>query len=143
VVFLEDHEIACISRSGVRIQSFEGDERKLEPQLIDWNPVMAEKAGYKHFMLKEIFEQPRAVIDTFRSEVALEHQDVLLPDLQLSQEEISDLEKIFLVACGTSYHACMVGKYMLEGLCRIPVEVDLGQNFVIGGPYWETRASWW
>jgi glutamine---fructose-6-phosphate transaminase (isomerizing) len=129
VVFLEDHEIACISRSGVRIHSFEGDERKLQPQLIDWNPVMAEKAGYKHFMLKEIFEQPRAVIDTFRSEVALDLQDVLLPDLQLSQEEISDLEKIFLVACGTSYHACMVGKYMLEGLCRMPVEVDLGSEF--------------
>jgi glucosamine--fructose-6-phosphate aminotransferase (isomerizing) len=90
---------------------------------------MAEKAGYKHFMLKEIFEQPRAVIDTFRSEIALDRQDVLLPDLQLRQEAISDLEKIFLVACGTSYHACMVGKYMLEGLCRIPVEVDLGSEF--------------
>jgi glucosamine--fructose-6-phosphate aminotransferase (isomerizing) len=129
VVFLEDHEIACISRSGVRVQTFDGDERELQPQWIDWNPVMAEKAGYKHFMLKEIYEQPRAVIDTFRSEIVLDRQDVLLTDLQLSRDQISNLEKIFLVACGTSYHACMVGKYILEGLCRIPVEVDLGSEF--------------
>ena len=129
VVFLEDHEIACISRSGVRVQTFDGEERELQPQWIDWNPVMAEKAGYKHFMLKEIYEQPRAVIDTFRSEIVLDRQDVLLTDLQLNRDQISNLEKIFLVACGTSYHACMVGKYILEGLCRIPVEVDLGSEF--------------
>ncbi|HBD07568.1 MAG TPA: glutamine--fructose-6-phosphate transaminase (isomerizing) [Syntrophobacteraceae bacterium] len=129
VVFLADHEIAYISRSGVRIQTLDGEKRQLQPQWIDWNPVMAEKAGFKHFMLKEIYEQPRAVIDTFRGEIAFDQQEIVLADLKLRPEELAELEKLFLVACGTSYHACMVGKYMLEGLCRMPVEVDLGSEF--------------
>jgi glutamine---fructose-6-phosphate transaminase (isomerizing) len=129
VVFLEDDEVALISRSSVRIQTVEGDISEPQPQWIDWNPVMAEKAGFKHFMLKEIFEQPRAIIDTFRSEIVLDQHEIVLADLHLSQEMIEGFEKIFLVACGTSYHACMVGKYMLEGLCHIPVEVDIGSEF--------------
>ena len=129
VVFLEDDEVALISRSGVRIQTVAGDICEPQPQWIDWNPVMAEKGGFKHFMLKEIFEQPRAIIDTFRSEILLDQHEIVLADLHLSKEMIAGFDKIFLVACGTSYHACMVGKYMLEGLCRIPVEVDLGSEF--------------
>jgi glutamine---fructose-6-phosphate transaminase (isomerizing) len=129
VVFLEDDEIACISRDGVSIRTLDGVARVAKPQWIDWNPVMAEKAGYKHFMLKEIYEQPHAMIDTFRSEIALDQQDILLTDLHLQREQIGMLEKIFLIACGTSYHACMVGKYMLEALCRVPVEADLGSEF--------------
>jgi len=134
VIFLEDDEIACINRDGVRIRTLDGVIRQPQPQTIDWNPVMAEKAGYKHFMLKEIYEQPHAMIDTFRSEIVLDQQEILLTDLHLHQEQIEALEKIYLIACGTSYHACMVGKYMLEGLCRVPVEVDLGSEFRYRGP---------
>jgi glucosamine--fructose-6-phosphate aminotransferase (isomerizing) len=129
VIFLEDDEIARFSRDGVSIRTLDGIAREPQPQRIDWNPVMAEKAGYKHFMLKEIYEQPHAMIDTFRSEIALNQQDILLTDLNLSPEQLNGLEKIFLIACGTSYHACMVGKYMLETLCRVPVEADLGSEF--------------
>ncbi len=90
---------------------------------------MAEKAGYKHFMLKEIYEQPRAVIDTFRSVVDLERKEIDFPELNLDKALLNKIERVFLVACGTSYHAALVAKYMIEGLCRIPVEVDLASEF--------------
>jgi len=90
---------------------------------------MAEKAGYKHFMLKEIYEQPRAVIDTFRSVVDLESKEIDFPDLNLDKTLLNKIERVLLVACGTSYHAALVAKYMIEGLCRIPVEVDLASEF--------------
>jgi glucosamine--fructose-6-phosphate aminotransferase (isomerizing) len=90
---------------------------------------MAEKAGYKHFMLKEIYEQPRAVIDTFRSVVDLERMEIRFPELNVDRALLEKIDKICLVACGTSYHAAMVAKYMFEGLCRVPVEVDLASEF--------------
>jgi glutamine---fructose-6-phosphate transaminase (isomerizing) len=129
VVFLEDDEIVHITGAGVSIQTLDGRSCQVRPQWIDWNPVMAEKSGYKHFMLKEIHEQPEAIIDTFRGEIELSKQDVLLPNLNLTSEQIQGIQKIFLIACGTSYHACMVGKYFLENLCRVPVEADLGSEF--------------
>ena len=90
---------------------------------------MAEKAGYKHFMQKEIFEQPRALIDTFRGRINPDLGEVILEEISLKDQEIKDLRKIFLVACGTSYRAVMVGKFFMESLCRLPVEVDLGSEF--------------
>ena len=90
---------------------------------------MAEKAGYKHFMQKEIFEQPRALIDTFRSRIRLEEGEVFLEEVPFSLEDLQAIRKIFIVACGTSYHAAMVGKHLLESICRLPVEVDLGSEF--------------
>jgi len=130
VVYLNDEEVIFISREGYRIESLpDGAERTPKPHTVDWNPIMAEKAGYKHFMLKEIYEQPRAVIDTFRSVVDLERREVLFPELNLDGALLGKIERVFLVACGTSYHAALVAKYMIEGLCRITVEVDLASEF--------------
>ncbi len=95
---------------------------------------MAEKAGYKHFMQKEIFEQPRALIDTFRGRINPDAGEVMLEEVTLTDQDIKDIRKIFLVACGTSYHAAMVGKFLIEGLCRLPVEVDLGSEFRYRNP---------
>jgi glucosamine--fructose-6-phosphate aminotransferase (isomerizing) len=140
VIFMEDDEIAVLTREGVLLETVEGKVRERVPQWIDWNPVMAEKAGYKHFMLKEIHEQPRAVIDTFRSALAFGKHEIVLPDLKLSRKELDSIEKIFLIACGTSYHASMIGKYFLEGLCRIPVEADLGSEFRYRNPLLDERT---
>lgn len=129
IIYLEDGDVVILRKEGYHIQSLDGEEVIRDPVHIDWNPVMAEKAGYKHFMLKEIHEQPRTVIDTFRSAVNLNHEDIVLADLNLSGDQIKSIRKIFLVACGTSFHACMVGKYIIEEICRIPVEVDLGSEF--------------
>jgi glucosamine--fructose-6-phosphate aminotransferase (isomerizing) len=130
VVYLNDEEVIFISRKGYRIESLpDGAERTPKLHLVDWNPIMAEKAGYKHFMLKEIYEQPRAVIDTFRSVVDLERKEVSFPELNLDGALLDKIERVFLVACGTSYHAALTAKYMIESLCRIPVEVDLASEF--------------
>ncbi|MDY0039257.1 MAG: glutamine--fructose-6-phosphate transaminase (isomerizing) [Desulforhabdus sp.] len=134
VVYLEDGDLIVVSRKGYRIETIDGQLRDHVPQVIDWNPVMAEKAGYKHFMLKEINEQPRAVIDTFRGALDLSQQAILLPDLNLTAEMISKINRIFLVACGTSYHAGLVAKYMMEKLCRVPVDVDLASEFRYRSP---------
>ena len=130
VIYLNDEELVFLSRGEYRIESIlDGEERKPQPHWVDWNPIMAEKAGYKHFMLKEIFEQPRAVIDTFRSVVDMDRKVLHFSELNLDRELLENIEKVCLVACGTSYHAAMVAKYMIEGLCRVPVEVDLASEF--------------
>ncbi len=129
VIYLEDGDLVSLTTDGFRIETIEGVPLNREKHYIDWNPIMAEKAGYKHFMLKEIHEQPHALIDTLRGAVELKHQRISLPDLNLSEAEIKGLKRIYLVACGTSYHACLVGKYLLEKLSRIPVEVDLASEF--------------
>lgn len=134
VVYLDDGDVVSVSKDGFAIETI--DRKRKEPSVhqIDWNPVLAEKAGYKHFMLKEIYEQPRAVIDTFRSALDLGKEQVRLADLRLSKEEVSNIDKIFLIACGTSYHAALTAKYMIEGMCGIPVEVDLASEFRYRGP---------
>lgn len=134
VVYLDDGDVVFVSKDEFVIETIDGKRREPRVHQIDWNPVLAEKAGYKHFMLKEIYEQPRAVIDTFRSALDLNKEQVLLPDLELSKEEISNIEKIFLIACGTSYHAGLTAKYMIENLCGIPVEVDLASEFRYRSP---------
>ncbi len=129
VIFLEDHDLVVIKDGEYLILDREGNRQARPVHTITWSPAMAEKAGYKHFMQKEIFEQPRALIDTFRGRINPEEGEVVLEELSLTPEELKDIHKIFLVACGTSFHAAMVGKFLLEGLCRIPVEVDLGSEF--------------
>jgi glucosamine--fructose-6-phosphate aminotransferase (isomerizing) len=94
-----------------------------------WDPIMAEKGGYRHFMLKEIYEQPRAVTDTFRGRIAPETGSVVLPDVNLDPSTVRALQRVVIVACGTSYHAAMLGRAMIEQLARIPVETDLGSEF--------------
>jgi glucosamine--fructose-6-phosphate aminotransferase (isomerizing) len=141
VIYLNDEELVFLSKDGYRILSIDGSQEKShEPHWVDWNPIMAEKAGYKHFMLKEIYEQPRAIIDTFRSVVDMEHKEIRFSELNLTKDQLEKIDKIFLVACGTSYHAALVAKYMIEGLCRIPVEVDLASEFRSRDPVLNQRV---
>jgi glucosamine--fructose-6-phosphate aminotransferase (isomerizing) len=129
VIFLEDHDFVVL-RDGQFLLLDQAGERIERPEhTITWSPAMAEKAGYKHFMRKEIFEQPRALIDTFRGRINPDLGEVMLQEITLSDEAIKDIRKIYLVACGTSFHAAMVGKTLIENLCRIPVEVELGSEF--------------
>ena len=140
VIYLEDGDVVYITKESYRIKSLTGEERHRSIQLVEWNPVMAEKAGYKHFMLKEIHEQPRAVIDCFRSVVNIDKKQVFLDQLNLSHEQLRDIRKVYLVACGTSYHACMVGKYILEQMCQVPVEADLASEFRYRSPLLDERT---
>ncbi|MGQ9688699.1 MAG: glutamine--fructose-6-phosphate transaminase (isomerizing) [Desulfobaccales bacterium] len=129
VIFLEDHDLVVVRDGEFLILDRNGHQAARQEHTITWSPAMAEKAGYKHFMQKEIFEQPRALIDTFRSRIRQEEGEVVLEEVPFTLEDLQTLRKIFIVACGTSYHAAMVGKHLLEGLCRLPVEVDLGSEF--------------
>jgi glucosamine--fructose-6-phosphate aminotransferase (isomerizing) len=129
VIFLEDHDFVVLQDGEFHLLNREGQRIERPEHTITWSPAMAEKAGYKHFMQKEIFEQPRALIDTFRGRINPDAGEVMLQEVLLSDGEIKDIRKIFLVACGTSFHAAMVGKTLMESLCRLPVEVELGSEF--------------
>ncbi len=129
VIFLEDHDLVVLKEGGFSLLGRDGQPVSRQVHQISWSPAMAEKAGYKHFMKKEIFEQPRVLIDTFRGRIDPDLGEVMLEEIALSQGDIQKLRKIFLVACGTSYHAAMVGKILIESLSRLPVEVDLGSEF--------------
>ncbi len=130
-VFLEDGEIAIITSNGLEVTDLDGNVVEKEERLIDWSPVMAEKGGYRHFMLKETHEQPRAVIDTFRGTLMEEAGDIFLDGLEL---DLKSFERIYLVACGTSWHAALVGKFLIEDFAKIPTEVDLGSEFRYRNP---------
>jgi glucosamine--fructose-6-phosphate aminotransferase (isomerizing) len=129
VIFLEDGDVVVVRDGEFRLMDQEGRPLTRPEHTITWSPAMAEKAGYKHFMQKEIFEQPRALIDTFRSRIRQEEGEVVLEEVKFTPAELEKIKKIFIVACGTSYHAGMVGKHLLESYCRLPVEVDLGSEF--------------
>jgi len=133
-IFMEDGEVALLSSKGVKIYGTKGEEVRKEPKRVDWNPLMAEKGGYKHFMLKEIFEQPRAVTDTIRGRLSKERGDGILEEMHLDPSVLKEIRRICLIACGTSYHAALVGKFLIEGFCRIPVEVDIGSEFRYRNP---------
>jgi len=129
VVFLDDGEMVILAQGSFEVKGEDGETKEKEVAHITWNPVMAEKAGYTHFMEKEIYEQPRAVIDTFRGRISESSGEVFLDDLNLEDDLIQSLDKISIVACGTSYHAGLVGKFLLESFCGLPVEVELGSEF--------------
>ncbi len=129
VIFMDDMEMAIITNQGIEIKDLTGTPKKKEPVDISWNPVMAEKGGYKHFMHKEIHEQPMAIMNTMMGRISLDSGMVSLDDIELSDSGIKGLDKIYIVACGTSWHAALIGKYMIEDIARIPVEVDLGSEF--------------
>jgi glucosamine--fructose-6-phosphate aminotransferase (isomerizing) len=126
VIFIDEGEIVTVTRDGVAITDFEGRAKHREPKIITWSAVQAEKGGYKHFMLKEIHEQPRAVADTLVGRVDLEGDDVRLDGVEL---DVKNIKRMVFIACGTSYHASMVGEFLVESLARIPVEVDLASEF--------------
>jgi len=113
----------------VVITDQDGRAVKKQVQRITWDPIMAEKAGFKHFMLKEIYEQPRAIRDTLLGRVSEETGRIFLDEMEIGEQEFRDCRKIHLVACGTSWHAALVGKFMIERLARVPVEVDIGSEF--------------
>ncbi|NPA95840.1 MAG: glutamine--fructose-6-phosphate transaminase (isomerizing), partial [Thermodesulfobacteria bacterium] len=130
VVFLDDGEMAVLTSDSMRIMSVEtGEEIDKPVQEIDWDAAMAEKAGYKHFMLKEIYEQPQAILNTFRGRMLPDKGEVELPEIKLADDVIKQLNKVVLLACGTSWHAGLVGKYWIEKWARIPVEVELASEF--------------
>lgn len=126
VIFLEEGDIAQITTGGARIIDLDGNERPRAERTITWSLVAAEKDGYKHFMLKEIHEQPRAVTDTLRGRLLHQPADALLDGYEIDPKSV---KRLLLLACGTSYHAALIGKYMIEQLSRIPVEVDLASEF--------------
>ena len=129
VVVLEDEDVAVVTRRGVEISQLDGAPVQRAPSRILWDPILAEKGGYRHFMLKEIYEQPRAAADTMRGRVQPEGGTVVLPDVQLDPDVMAGIQRIVLVACGTSYHAAIVGRFMIERLTGIAAEVDLGSEF--------------
>ena len=129
VFFLGDREIAVLTKDSVRVTDFDGNAIEPEQQRITWDPIMAEKGGFKHFMLKEIYEQPRAVRDTVQGRVSLDTGKVYLDPMDISEDDLKSLTSIKIAACGTSWHAGLAGKYMLEQLARIPVDVDYASEF--------------
>lgn len=134
VIYLDDGETAEVSTSGVEVYDKSGRKIKKKVFQISWDPVMAEKGGYKHFMLKEIHEQPRAIRDTFRGRMAPDKGEVYLEEIGLSKEEIRKIEKVYIVACGTSYHSALYGEFLFEELVRLPCEVDIGSEFRYRNP---------
>jgi glucosamine--fructose-6-phosphate aminotransferase (isomerizing) len=129
IYFLADHEVATLTTAGIVLTDFHGQPRTMVPQRITWDPIQAEKAGYKHFMLKEINEQPRAVRDTTLGRVSLDTGRVFLPDMQITPEEFRAITGITIAACGTSWHAGLAGKFMIERLARLPVDVDYASEY--------------
>ncbi len=129
VIFLDDGEMAILDSRGAIVKNASGARIDKKPQTIAWDAVMAEKGGYKHFMLKEIHEQPRAVTDTLRGRLALSTGDVLLDEMRLDAASLREMRRLTIVACGTSWHAALVGKYLIEHLARVPVDVDIGSEF--------------
>jgi glutamine---fructose-6-phosphate transaminase (isomerizing) len=127
--FMGDGEIAILTLKGVRVVDF--DNRPVTPKVqhITWDPIMAEKGGFKHFMQKEIFEQPRAVRDTLLGRISQETGKVFLDEMDITEEELRNFREVKIVACGTSWHAALAGKFMIERLAQIPVEVDYGSEF--------------
>jgi len=127
--FLQDGEVATLTPQGITLTDFDGNLKPLKTQRITWDPIQAEKAGYKHFMLKEINEQPRAVRDTTLGRVSLETGQVFLPDMKITPEEFKKATGITIAACGTSWHAGLAGKFMIERLARLPVDVDYASEY--------------
>ncbi len=127
VYFIQNEEIAVLSKETIHFYNIDGEEIEKEPKKIEWDMNAAEKGGYEHFMLKEMYEQPKTVSDTLSPRIR--DGRIVIEELGMSDDEIRALRKIHIVACGSAYHAGITGKYVLEGLARIPVEVDLASEF--------------
>ena len=127
--FLADGDVAVITPAGVELTDFQGQPIVRQVQHVTWDPIMAEKGGFKHFMLKEIYEQPRAVRDTWLGRVSQDSGKVFLDEMEISASEFRALKKLNLAACGTSWHAAQAGKFMIERLARVPVEVDYASEW--------------
>lgn len=128
-IFMEDGDIAVLQKDSIEIYNENHEKVEREKKYIDWNPVMAEKAGFKHFMQKEIYEQPRAVTDTLRGKYSLEEALIRLPELDGISHKLGMINRIHIVACGTSWHAGLVGKFLIEKFAGIPAEVDIASEY--------------
>jgi len=127
--FLHDGDLAVVTPAGVQVTDFEGKPLVREVQHVTWDPIMAEKGGFKHFMLKEIYEQPRAVRETALGRVSQDSGEVFLDEMEITAEEFRTMQKLHIAACGTSWHAALAGKFMIERLARVPVEVDYASEW--------------
>jgi glucosamine--fructose-6-phosphate aminotransferase (isomerizing) len=140
MIFLEDGEMVVFTPEELKFTTLEGAPLEKTPRTITWTPLMAEKGGYRHFMLKEIYEQPRAIADTLAGRIREEAGDIYLEDLNLDDETLRSMDKINIVACGTSWHAALVGKFLTEKLARVPVEVDIASEFRYRDPIVTSRT---
>ena len=138
--FLQDGELAVLTPSGVTLTDFQGEALPLKVQRITWDPIMAEKAGYKHFMLKEINEQPRAIRDTTLGRVSFDTGKVFLDNLDITPAEFKVASQITIAACGTSWHSGLAGKFMIERLARLPVDVDYASEYRYRDPIADPHA---
>jgi glucosamine--fructose-6-phosphate aminotransferase (isomerizing) len=129
VLILEDGEVAVVRAGSVELSTLDGEPVQREPVRILWDPIMAEKGGYRHFMLKEIYEQPRAITDTFRGRIAPETGSIVLPDVTLDPATVRAIQRVMFVGCGTAWHASLLGRTMVERLAGLPAEVDLASEF--------------
>lgn len=141
MVFLENRQMAVIELKGVKVSTLEGEPLETEVHSIPWDPVSAAKGTYRHFMQKEIYEQARSITDTIRGRADFERGRVRLDTLRLSADEVRSLEKMVIVACGTSAYAGLVGKFIIENLARLPVEVDYGSEYRYRNPIINENAA--
>ncbi len=129
IVFLDDGEMAVITPSGADFFDFSGSPLDKKIDRIAWNPLMIEKSGYKHFMLKEIFEQPQVIRDTFQGRISLDTGKIFLGEIGIDEKRLRDIRRVVLIACGTSFHSSLTGKYFIESLARIPVDVEFASEY--------------
>src|SRR5438132_6240208 len=140
ILVLDDGELAAVTPEGITLRTFDGVPIRRQPSTVPWDGEAAEKSGYPHFMLKEIFEQPEAVRNTMRERVDPEGLDIRIPELGLRDRELAGLNRLCFVACGTSWHAGLVGKYLVEAFARLPVEVDIASEFRYRRPVVDSRV---
>ena len=129
ILFLDEHEVAVVAPGGIRLFDSTGKERNPQFQQITWDPIMAEKGGYKHFMLKEIYEQPTAIGNTVLGRFSLDTNSIHLEDIAFTEAQWKSFKQVRILACGTSWHSAVAGKYMIEGLARLPVDVDYASEY--------------
>jgi glucosamine--fructose-6-phosphate aminotransferase (isomerizing) len=140
IFFLADGDIAVLTQNGVRVMDHDGRPVDRPAHHVAWDPIMAEKGGYKHFMQKEIFEQPRAVRDTLLGRISQDTGKIFLDEMKISAEQFREFQQVRIVACGTSWHAALAGKFMIERLARTQVEVDYGSEFRYRDPILDSKT---
>ncbi len=138
VYFIDNMEIVCLDKDSAHFYNLDQEEMEKEMSVVEWDLEAAEKGGYEHFMLKEIYEQPKAVRDTISPRI--QEDQIVIDELQMTEEEIRSLKKITIVACGSAYHTGVTAKYVMEGLARIPVEVDLASEYRYRNPIMEENS---
>ena len=134
--FMKDGEMAVLSPEGISLRDFRGKEISFTPQEVQWSPEMAEKGGFRHFMLKEIYEQPRSLQEAVAGRISLDTEDVILEEAKIPEEALAKIERIHIVACGTSWHAALVGKFLIEDLARFLSKSTTGPNSAIAIRWW-------